>query len=165
MSMLPKKILKCKKGTSLVEVIVALAILGIISTVATMSFVSSMQTSNKSKEQIELNAVIDTITENVTNAVKCPDSSILGNPGKKLVISGGASYSLTTNCGALQVMDGSGNFNNSYQFDIEQAFGEPTSITQDTVLKYLITLKKQDGTELRKFRLEINTLDFDNNVP
>jgi prepilin-type N-terminal cleavage/methylation domain-containing protein len=151
------------KGSSLVEVIVALAILGIISSVATVSFVSSMQTSNKSKEQIDLNAVIDTIRENVTNAVKVPDSDILGNPGKVLVQDAGSSFILNDQSN-LQITDADNNPNPHYKFDVKNDTGVG-SITEKSLLKYLITLKKKDGTEVRKFRLEVNTLAFENNVP
>lgn len=158
------KLLGNKKGTSLVEAIVAMAILGIISVVATMVYVNSMSTSNKAKEQIEINAVINTIAENTTNAVKCPDDNILGNTDTPLRKDGGTGYDLLPGYSDLIVMDGSGDINAKYKFDVNQDAGEPASISGYAVLKYIVRLKKADGTPMRIFKLEINTLDFRNTL-
>lgn len=159
------KLLGNRKGTSLVEVIVAMTILGIISMVTTMVFVNSMSTSNSSKEQIEINAVIGTIEGNITAAVKRPDADILGNTGTPLRNAVGTGYDLPAGYGDLIVMDGSGDINPVYKFDVSRDAGEPSSISGYALLNYTVRLKKADGTPIRTFKLEINTLDFRNTLP
>lgn len=158
------KLLGNRKGTSLIEVIVAMTILGIISMVTTMVFVNSMSTSNSSKEQIEINAVISTVTENITAALKNPDADIMGNTDTPLRTAGGTGYDLPPGYGDLVVMDGSGDINPGYKFDVSLDAGEPSSISGYALLKYVVRLKKSDGIPIRTFRLEINTLDFRNTL-
>jgi prepilin-type N-terminal cleavage/methylation domain-containing protein len=159
------KLLGNGKGTSLVEVIVAMTVLGILSMVTATVFVNSMSTSNSSREQIEINAVLSTVAENITAAVKRPDADIMGNAGTPLRTAGGTGYDLPSGYDDLVVMDGSGDINPHYKFDVSRDAGGPSSISGNALLKYAVRLKKADGTPIRTFKLEINTLDFKNTLP
>ena len=148
-----------KKGVTLAEVTVSLAVLGIISAVVTMAFTGAMSTSGRSGQQMELNAAIGIIRENVTNAVKIPGSRIFGNDA--VLRHGNGDF----NPGAenLLIMDSGGNINRGYVFDIAP---DEKDSPQEGLAQYLITLKKADGTTvLRRFRMEINTLPYDNTLP
>jgi len=64
------KILKSKKGMTLIEVILALAILGIISIPLIAVFSNSIFITQLTKRQIEINAVIQIAKGEVTQSVK-----------------------------------------------------------------------------------------------
>lgn len=65
-----------RKGFSIVEIIVALAVLGIISAPLTVAIVSSMKTTTFSQDQIQMNNVIRIVKENVTTAILNPNTAV-----------------------------------------------------------------------------------------
>jgi prepilin-type N-terminal cleavage/methylation domain-containing protein len=160
--MVDMKLLKSKKGMTLLETILALAVLGIISAPLLTVFTNAAVIVKKTNDRLEINAVTRIIKENVTNSVK------YGGNGHGICISGTATIiDLQVENGSdLEVKGINDEVNLKYKFDAERTvdFGylsysdNDATILADTC-EYTITLKKANGVVVQKLKILINKLD------
>lgn len=156
------KLFKSTKGTTLLETILALAVLGIISVPLLTVFTNAAVIVKKTNDRLEINAITRIIKENVTNSVK------YGGEGHAICVFGTAvKIDLQVEDGSdLEVKDAKDEINLKYKFDAERTvdFGSLTYSDNDaTVLadtcEYTITLKKADGDVVQKLKILVNKLD------
>ena len=143
-----KKRLKNNKGLTLVEAVVAIAMIGIVSVGMTTLFFSLSKTSKMSEVQLKQNAICRVIKENVAIAARTGDD-IYGTGTNKKV-------SNVSSIENLDVVDRSGNVYPEYVFNLEKlteeiGFGDATK----KVKKYKITLKNNNEVILTEFITEI----------
>ena len=142
------KRLKNNKGLTLVEAVVAIAMIGIVSLGMTTLFFSLSKTSKMSEAQLKQNAICRVIKENVAIAARTGDD-IYGTGTNKKV-------SNVSSIENLDVVDRSGNVYPEYVFNLEKlteeiGFGDATK----KVKKYKITLKNNNEVILTEFITEI----------
>ncbi|MCX7842446.1 MAG: type II secretion system GspH family protein [Clostridia bacterium] len=156
-----------QKGITISEVIVALAVLGIVSIPISYLFINSMNTNKMSGEQVLLNAIIRTVKENVSNSVKYQDEHHAIYDGVteaavKLRDNSNRFYSYND----IYIDDINGKRYYGYTFDasfVNQAGDVLTSppgfyTSSREIVAYDITIKKH-GKPIRKFRVENNLLN------
>ncbi len=148
-----KIIRKNNKGSSLIEVLVSITILGIISLPLTTSFLNSAILIRMTGERQELNSVMRTIKENVIASVKY-------GAGNTIPSYGGGDVVLKDdiNGSDLKIVNEIGEISKRFKFDAvrDKDFGEIHGFS-DTC-EYLITVKKMDGEVFQKLRININRL-------
>ncbi len=142
------KRLKNNKGLTLVEAVVAIAMIGIVSLGMTTLFFSLSKTSKMSEAQLKQNAICRVIKENVVISARTGDYIYGAGTNKKV-----SNVSSTEN---LDVVDRSGNEYPEYVFNLEKlteeiGFGD----VNKKVKKYKITLKNNSGVILTEFITEI----------
>lgn len=154
-----RKLLKNKKGMTLTEVVVALAVLGIVSAPLLVVFTNSAVIVKKTGDRIEINAVTRVIKENVINSVKYGSLIYSYKEKKEVPLNAGKRED-------LQIKDSYDNVNEKYVFDAVRiqefdtiADPDDPEIQFDDTCEYLITLKKMDGSEVQKLKVYINRLE------
>lgn len=157
-----KTLFKSKKGMTLTEVIISLAVLGIVSAPLLMVFTNAAGIVKKTDERLEINAVTRIMKENVFSSVKYGGEgnsirSYEDNELKDLKDEEAEGY--VGRFRMLQIKGSKDKIYEQYMFDAERVkdFGEIGNAA-DTC-EYLLTLKKRDGTEIQKLRIYINRLD------
>ncbi|NLG88051.1 MAG: prepilin-type N-terminal cleavage/methylation domain-containing protein [Clostridiaceae bacterium] len=140
---LKPKVFINNKGFSLVEAVVAIAVIGIVSVAVSSLFFSMSRVSKFSEQQMKRNAVIKVIKENVGNAVR-----------KNTVIYGTASMAPNTvgeEITELPVKDLSGQEYPEYAFNLKFA-----GYTENNVRQYKAALiSKYGGANTFEFLFEI----------
>ncbi len=145
---------KFKKGFTIVEVLVALTLLGVVSIPITMSLMNTQKADELNLEQLKTSAIVRIVRENVVNAVKS-QGCILGynDSVHRLVVSPGHFTDLYD----LEITDGNANKYDSYRFNAEYK-GTGTYKT----IMYEVTVLKIDNkgskNQIRKFNIEVNQL-------
>ncbi len=144
------------KGMTLIEAIVALAILGIVSAPLLMVFTNAQMIIRNTGSRLEANAVMRIIKENVTRSVKIG----AGNTVRQLDT--GAVFDLSVDTGELlnlEVEGKDGKVNDKYKFDVKRTkeFGFLPGDARNTC-EYEITLRKMDGQEIQRLKILINNL-------
>ena len=151
-----RKLSENQKGVSLVEVIVALTVLGLISVPISMTFLNSTFTAKLTKEQIELTAITRMVKENVAESVKrgC-DVFGAGNESKKVR---DISASSINDLYDVKIEDRDGNQYANFMFDVERSSPDP----YPDVYRFLVTIKERNNNgvfqKIRQFRMEVNVL-------
>ena len=151
-----RKLSENQKGVSLVEVIVALTVLGLISVPISMTFLNSTFTAKLTKEQIELTAITRMVKENVAESVKrgC-DVFGAGNESKKVR---DISASSINDLYDVKIEDRDGNQYPNFMFDVERSSPDP----YPDVYRFLVTIKERNNNgvfqKIRQFRMEVNVL-------
>ena len=152
------KLLKKNSGISLVEVIVALTVLGILSVPISMAYINTMKLTRLSDSQIQLNSITRIVSQNVSGAIKGGD--IHGNTGVELT--DGTDYfgDATNPRENLRVFDHNGKEYVNYQFD---AVYRGIVDGREKLRAYTVILKKLNPAtgsydEVRRFVVEANTL-------
>lgn len=154
------------KGMTLIEAIVALAILGIVSAPLLVVFTNAQLVIRNTESRLEANAVMRIIKENVTASVK------FGGFNKiKQIGANGAEYDLSEDNGDvktdLEIKGKDQKVNARYKFDLKRTvnFGElpgdpanPEKNKPKDTCEYEITLRKMDGQEVQKLKILINSL-------
>ena len=161
---------RSKKGMTLIETIIALAVLGIVSVPLMAVFTNAAVIVKKTDDRLEINAVTRIIKENVIRSVKYGG---LGNAiysyeyGKKIDLKTGLDEDgISRNTINLQVKNSEEEVNTKYKFDAERTMefnsianpGNTGSHLNDTC-EYLITLKTENGDMVQKLRILINRID------
>ena len=142
------KRLNNNKGLTLVEAVVAIAMIGIVSVGMTTLFFSLSKTSKMSEEQLKQNAICRVLKENVVISARTGDDIYGAGTNKKV--------SNVNNTEDLKVVDRSGNEYPEYVFNLEKLseeidFGDAAK----KVKKYKITLKNDNSVILTEFITEI----------
>lgn len=154
---------KRRKGFTVVEVLVALTILGIVMIPITMGILNTQKTDKGNLEQIKINAITRIIKENVVSAVK-KETNVSGNTDI-LHDSSGTYYESTTTY--MKIVDdttvtGDTSYD-SYAYDCK--FAEKNSdgspkMTSAGTMKWIISIYKKNtkGTydQIRTFKVETN---------
>lgn len=149
-----------KKGTTLMEVILSLAVLGIISVPLFATFLSSAAIIKKTGEQLEINAATKIIKENVVASVKYGGGNTItsyetdefGNEIEVVLKD-------CTEAKNLKVVDSMGKIYDKYKFDVkrEKDYGE--ILNYPDTCEYLVTLKRISNNQvIQKVRVDINRL-------
>lgn len=165
-----------KKGMTLVEVIVAMAVLGILSAPISMLFLTSMWTSKASRDQLELNAISMLVKENVVTSVKSASPSLLHQydpvtgdySDVRLREESGSGIDTYYDRSDLVVQDLNGRYGSSthsaiYTFDTHFLYdaGDTTSagitLSEKQSKTCNISIKKS-GNVVRSFNVDINIL-------
>lgn len=156
-----KRFTKNRRGMTLIETIIALAVLGIVTVPLLVVFTNAQVVIRNTQGRLETNAVMRIIKENVTRAVKYEG-------GNKISSYEGAQFNLPNNTTDptvdiwhegknLEVKGQDGKTNDKYKFDAKR--------TKDSVgdakntWEYEITLKKMDGQEIQKLTILVNRLE------
>jgi len=130
------KRLNNNKGLTLVEAVVAIAMIGIVSVGMTTLFFSLSKTSKMSEEQLKQNAICRVLKENVVISARTGDDIYGAGTNKKV--------SNVSNTENIDVVDRSGNTYPEYVFNLKKVeefgFGDDSK----KVKKYKITLKNND---------------------
>lgn len=134
-------------GFTLVEAIVAIAMIGIVSVGITSLLFSLSRISRMSEEQLKQNAVYRIVRENAAASAR-ESADILGNPGKKAEGPG-------TNLSDLVIMDRSGRNYPQYLFDLTYTDSAVYGDASRKVDKYMIVVKKSSGEKIFDFYIEI----------
>lgn len=127
-----------KRGFTLIEAVVSIALIGILSLVVYSLFFSMSRISGYSEDQIERYAIVKVIKENVVYAVR-NDSEIYGT-GKNIPTSAGGTLS------DLKIKDKAGQEYPEYSFDLK--YEEDTAYG---TRMYKVTLKHKKGGSEDKF--------------
>jgi prepilin-type N-terminal cleavage/methylation domain-containing protein len=147
------KVLRRKKGMTIIEVIVSLTLLAVLSVPISMLFLNSMKTVTLANEQIELNAVTRVIKEDVTNSVK---------NGVELPTIAAGSVILKTDINGtdITVIDNKNIINNRYKFNAVRTKDFSSNADYGKTCEYTVTIFKISGNKkVREFKLSINSLD------
>jgi len=140
-----KRFVKKNSGLTLVEAVVAIAMIGIVSVGMTTLFFSLSKTSKMSEEQLKQNAVCRVIKENVVISARTND-----------VIYGTTTKVGDTGTQSLEVKDRSGKEYPEYNFDLVKLSDEiQYGDVNKKVKKYKITLKNTSDDILTEFLTEI----------
>jgi len=156
-----KKFFKNNKGATLIEIVVSLAVLGIISVPLFTTFLSSALIIRRTGEQLEINAVTRIVKENVVASVKYGGGNVI--PSYETDEYGTEIEVVLKGCDEannLKVLDSMGKVYDKYKFDVkrEKDYGEIPGYP-DTC-QYIITLKTFPGDKIiQKVRININRLD------
>lgn len=135
-----------RKGVTLVEAVVSIALICILSIGVTTLFFSLSKISKLSNKQLEINGIIRVIHDNVTASARTPGSDIEGNDGKSVN---------KTDIAGLLIKDLSGLDYPGYCFDLEYLTFTSYGDTTRQVDTYKITLKTTAGEYITEFCLEI----------
>ncbi|MCX8130002.1 MAG: prepilin-type N-terminal cleavage/methylation domain-containing protein [Clostridia bacterium] len=168
------KLYSSKKGMTLTEVMVSLAVLGILSVPLMMTFTNSIMVTKLTQDQIEVNAITRIVKKTVTNAVKYAYSPIKTFDAA----ANGTAYNATAdgvilredatgfNSGVnLIISDSDGNIYNKYAFNAEFERGPRPLINYDpefpNTCQYLVTIFRNDANNrvVARLRLDINLLE------
>jgi len=167
---------------SLVEVLVAIAVLGIIAIPMTTLFADSILTVKYTNDRIEATSVIRTIKENVTTSVKYgpADPADLTHHAENIPTSDASNpevnlkfitdSSKTINLKIIEYIDGNPTANTEYLFDASRVRG-PGSATAahpdiaipgcPRTVEYFITVKKMANTNYNVLNFKF-LVDLDN---
>jgi len=141
-----KHLYKNNKGLTLIEAVVAIAMIGIVSVGITTLMFSLSKTTKMSEEILKLNAICRVVRENVVDSAR-NGTEIYGNVIKAEDVSASQTD--------LTVKDRSGAEYPEYKFDLyytgENAYGDPGK----TVKKYKIALKNSNNDVLSEFFTEV----------
>lgn len=149
-SSLKKIFLKNNNGLTLIEAVVAIAMIGIVSVGITTLLFSLSKTSKMSEQYLMHNAICRVIKENVVISAR-NKSDIHGNTGT-IANGPGTDYS------GLVVMDRLGNEYPEYSFDLrytEINEENPYGDLSDRLEKYKITVKNSNNNVLYEFFVEV----------
>ena len=165
------KVLKNKRGTSIVEIIVAMAILGMLSMPIGTMFLNSLITIRITNDRIELNGVTGIIKDCVVKSVKLGGGNIIHtydiNPADNQisVSPDGVSLKYINDSNAvsyingykLKVIDNNNEINTKYMFDAEKMDDfSTTDPLFENVYQYKITIKRiSDGVAVQSFYINI----------
>ncbi len=149
---------------TLIEVIIALAVLGIVTVPLLVVFTNAQVVIKKTESRLETNAVMRIVKENVTRAVKYGGEG----SGNNLRSCDGAECDLTKKENGfagqysgqnLEVKSEDGKINEQYKFDAGRTkdFGEIAAA--GNTCEYEITLKEMDGTRLQRLKILVNRLE------
>ncbi|MCX7921624.1 MAG: hypothetical protein N3B21_06375 [Clostridia bacterium] len=166
-----KALLKNDKGTTLIDVLLSIAIIGVIAIPLMMCFTSIIVLSNMSSKQLDTNSVIRTIKENVSNAVKAGNVQIqsyddlnsdgLVDGADAVVLRAGAVLSGGSN---FKVIDANGREYGSYSFDLTVDNTSVPSPEFQNTYEYIIDVKKRSTSPtvsdqvIKRIRLRMNIL-------
>lgn len=135
-----KFMIKNIKGFTLVEALVAIAIIGIVAVGMTSLIFSISRTSRMSEEQLRINALMTVVKENVIYSARSK-TEIPGNTGVQAVIG--------VNRTGLTVVDMTGHEHKNYTFDLESqtpvSYGDPNKTVK--VFKVIIRHSSEPVTE------------------
>lgn len=155
-------ILKNKKGMTITEVIMALAILGIIAIPLLAVFSNSIFLTHLTKSQMEINAVMQIVKGEVVQSVKngrqLPDFEHPEDGTKKINICPSSSpadtlYDTTGNETKFLKIDG-GNLQDKYKYKVVyEAKGENTEVSNTVEL--LIKLYSDGGKYLNELKINV----------
>lgn len=138
---------KNNKGLTLVEAVVAIAMIGLVSLGITTLFFSLSKTSKMSEEQLKQNAIYRVVKENVVISAR-KNTDILGNTGS-IATGNGTSFV------NLKVVDQTGKEYPEYKFNLlcntVLSYGD----TGKTVDRYKITLMNSSNDVLAEFFTEV----------
>jgi prepilin-type N-terminal cleavage/methylation domain-containing protein len=149
-----RRLHKNNKGFSLIEVIVALTILGIATVPIAATFINAMHTAKLGEEQLEVCTIIRIVKENVADAVKNNAATVYANT-KNIDVS---AMDVVTD--DLAVMDHLGNdYTNghypSYKFDVIYK----GKIDNCHILHIILKMDKGSSLKrIREFNIEVNNL-------
>jgi prepilin-type N-terminal cleavage/methylation domain-containing protein len=166
---------KNRKGLTLVEAIVAMTVLGMLSTVVLVMFTNSMVAVKLANDRIEINALTRVIKENVVTSVKNGVGNTLisfdkDSSNHEYVIDLKSVPNLIGTPNIIKnfkIIDEKGIINTRYMFDAVRVVdfipaSDPGYSTADSpnTCEYLITIKKIfDNSVVQKLRLDINNTD------
>jgi len=175
-----KKFIKSNKGTSLVEVLVSIAVLGVVAIPIMMSFTYAASIVRISRNKIDINALSRIVRENAIDAIKSnsmvyvlTDSDSDGLYGTSfdaddLSVQSPSSLAIGSSIGDIRVIGADFNpvspgdeFKKylRYKFEITKT-GTVDTVNFPNTYVYEIVIKKNDtgSAILRKFSIEVNTL-------
>lgn len=138
---------KNNNGLTLVEAVVAIAMIAIISVGMTTLLFSLSKTSKMAEEQLKQNAIYRVIKENVVDSAR-KDNNIHGNDCK-------AANSVDTAYTSLKVEDRTGKVYPEYVFDLLYVTSEDFGDMGKLVDRYKITIKNRNSDILTEFIAEI----------
>lgn len=167
-----KLLKKSNRGMTLIETIIALAVLGIVSVPLMAVFTNAAVIVKKTEERLEINAVTRIIKENVIKSVKDGgDGNAIWN------IDHTWQFNLQTGpddngdgvfetAEDLEILDSEGNVNKKFMFDAKRekdfnTIADPVdaSLALADTCEYLITLKTMDGDVVQRLRILINRVE------
>ncbi len=164
-----KRLLKNKKGMSFLEVLIALAILGLLSVPIMMMFMNAQIYAKKVDKQTEINAVTRTIMQLVSDGLKTndqlfgPDSSdpidVDGDDttsdGFRTIIKHAHDNGSTYTTPELKI-DGSG-INEKYVYKIAYDPAKYYDANYEGVYNILVTIiEKESGKVVNKLKMSVN---------
>lgn len=169
------KILKNRKGITLVEAIVAMMVLGMLSTVVLMIFTNAMMEVKLANDRIEINAVTRIVKENIVNSVKAGVGNTLISYDKdaanhEYIIDLKTTPNIAGTPNVIKnfkIIDGKNNINTRYKFDtvrvidfVQASDPEYAGMDFPNICEYLVTIRKiSDNRIVQKLRLDINNID------
>lgn len=140
-----RKLLMNKKGVTLVEAVVSIALISIVSIGVTTLFFSLSKISKMSNKQLEINGIMRVVHDNVIKSARS-GTDIEGNPGKRVN---------KTDITGLQIKDLSGTDYPEYRFDLDYLSSADYGDSAYQVDTYRITIKTADGVYVTEFCIEI----------
>ena len=155
-------VIRSKKGMTLLETILALAVLGIVAAPLLMVFTNAAAIAKKTQDRLEINAVTRIIKANVTNSVKYGVGHTIFSEetGSDITLKDAVDGK------DLQIKDAMDKVHSKYKFDAERtadygtiAYSSTATATLADTCEYLITLKTADGEVVQKLKILINKVD------
>ncbi len=149
-----KKLISGKKGMTLIEVLVSIAILGIISVPLLAMFTNSTLMVRQNEKQIKVSALTRTIKENVTKALK---------EGNKLTTYDGGNYDIaslsTVNSESdfIGITGSSGSMTKDYKYKIT-FLGRPDATNAASTKEYKIKIYNSSDKLIQSIVVDINSL-------
>lgn len=158
------KLFKSKKGMTLLETILALAVLGIVAAPLLTVFTNAAVIVKKTNDRLEINAITRIIKENVTSSVKYGEGhEIYSYDDTEDIV---LKTAINGNGKGLQIKGTNDEINPRYKFDAERivdfgdlSYSTSAAITLADTCEYLITLKTMDGDMVQKLRILVNRID------
>lgn len=151
------KLVGNKKGFSIVELIVSMAILVIVTVPIMASFSSIAAINLRTKNQQDVDAVMRVIKEEVVDHVKDADPNVHTDSGD-IQLRSGSTFISGTN---IKVDGASSSYYSSYRYDAKYLGPVPddtgTGFIKD-IHEYSINVKKKDGVSyknIQSFRIKI----------
>jgi hypothetical protein len=153
------------KGISIIEVITSMLILMLVSLPVFMLFTSSAAIIRLTEKQIEINAVIKVVKENVTNSLTMDTYQLEYNIGgsfvnlKQGVLDNAVTNPITTYDNII-IKDSKTIPNSKYIYKLDILNGPINTLSvisgYDNTCVCLITLKKINGDLVQKLKIEVN---------
>mgnify|MGYP001171287475 CR=1 FL=1 len=141
-----KHLYRNNKGLTLIEAVVAIAMIGVVSVGITTLMFTLSKTTKMSEEVLKLNAIYRVVRENVVDSAR-NGTEIYGNAIK--------AEDVSTSQADLTVKDRSGAEYPEYKFDLyysgDYAYGDPGK----TVKRYKIVLKNRNNNVLSELFTEV----------
>lgn len=173
-----KKLLKCKKGFSLIEVILAITVLGVVAVPLFATFGTSFAIMSKRQQSIENSSVIRLAKENVVDSLKGGITSGIESfsdlNGDSVVDSGDIVYwdkvssgwkdsmgIVSNTADNLKIIDTDGNYDKRYSLRIfyDQAYTDANFGTSgyEELKKFTIVIRnKQNNKVVKSFNIVVD---------
>ncbi len=162
--------MKSKKGMTLIEVILAVAILGVVTFPLMVSFMNTLALSKKIDQENEVNAVTRIVKEMVSESIiqnnyelelKDPSDPHDSKKSIRDFISDTISSTGTSTSDNISIIDSAGNLNDKYFFTVSYDHNSCYDVNYPSIYHVIISIKTVDGVTgseklLNRLKIAVN---------